>query len=76
MSELKRALNPMPEDVRSALVKHGLVEVYEARPPHQRNDYLGWITHAKREETRARRLRQMVDELEKGGVYMNMKWNG
>ena len=76
MADLKRALNPMPEDVRAALVKADLVDVYEARPPYQRNDYLGWIGRAKREETRAKRLRQMVEELRKGDVYMNMKWNG
>ncbi|WP_274630364.1 YdeI/OmpD-associated family protein [Arvimicrobium flavum] len=73
---LKRDLNPMPEDVRAALVKRNLVEAYEARPDYQRNDYLGWIIGAKREETRARRLRQMLDELAKGGVYMNMAWKG
>lgn len=76
MAGLKRALNPMPEDVRAALVSHHLVEAYEARPPYQRNDYLGWIGRAKGEETRAKRLRQMVDELKRGGVYMNMDWRG
>ena len=45
---------------------------YEARPFYQRNDYLAWIARAKREETRERRLAQMLDELEQGGVYMKM----
>jgi uncharacterized protein YdeI (YjbR/CyaY-like superfamily) len=49
---------------------------YDARPAYQRNDYLGWIAQAKREETKAKRLAQMLDELERGGVYMNMAWRG
>ena len=52
------------------------MDAYRARPPYQQNDYLGWIIGAKREDTRAKRLRQMLDELDKGGVYMNMAWNG
>jgi uncharacterized protein YdeI (YjbR/CyaY-like superfamily) len=76
MPELKRAQNPMPEDVRAALMKGELLDAYHARPPYQRNDYLGWIGGAKHEKTRAKRLKQMLDELAKGGVYMNMKWNG
>ena len=73
---LRREINPMPDYVRSALSGRGLVQAYEARPPYQRNDYLGWIAQAKQAGTRRKRLDQMLDELEKGGVYMNMKWNG
>ena len=49
-----------------------MIADYEARPFYQRNDYLAWIARAKREETRERRLAQMLDELEQGGVYMKM----
>lgn len=73
---LQRQIHPMPNDVRSALSGRGLTEAYEGRPPYQRNDYLGWIAQAKQPDTRRKRLDQMLDELEKGGVYMNMKWNG
>ena len=73
---LQRALNPMPDDVRTALEERGLMAAYEARPPYQRNDYLGWIARAKRPETRQKRLKQMLDELEQGGIYMRMRWNG
>jgi len=45
---------------------------YEARPFYQRNDYLGWIERAKRADTRASRIAQMLDELDRGGVYMKM----
>ncbi|HLF72123.1 MAG TPA: YdeI/OmpD-associated family protein [Dehalococcoidia bacterium] len=71
---LTRAINPVPPDVRKALVDRGLVEAYEKRPPYQRNDYIGWITGAKLDWTRQKRLNQMLDELEQGGVYMRMAW--
>jgi len=73
---LQRPLNPMPDDVRTALDERGLKAAYEARPPYQRNDYLSWIARAKRPETRQKRLDQMLDELEQGGIYMRMRWNG
>ncbi len=62
----------MPDFVRNALDDRGLFEAYEARPAYQRNDYLGWITRAKRPETVTRRLEQMLEELEVGGIYMGM----
>jgi uncharacterized protein YdeI (YjbR/CyaY-like superfamily) len=49
------------------------MEAYHARPAYQQNDYLGWIESAKKPETRQKRLQQMLDELEKGGIYMKMK---
>jgi uncharacterized protein YdeI (YjbR/CyaY-like superfamily) len=65
----------MPEFFREALEAHGLMEAYRARPPYQRNDYIGWITRAKRPETQEKRINQMLEELEKGNVYMKMDWN-
>ena len=64
----------MPPEVERALENADLMEAYQARPPYQRNDYLGWIDRAKRPETKARRLQQMLDELEQGDVYMKMAW--
>ena len=66
---------PMPEFFRDALEARGLMDAYLARPPYQQNDYIGWINRAKLEATKQKRLKQMLDELEKGGVYMRMKWN-
>ncbi len=66
---------PMPEFFRAALEARGLMDAYRARPPYQQNDYIGWIERAKLESTKQKRLKQMLDELEKGGVYMRMKWN-
>ncbi|UVK47384.1 YdeI/OmpD-associated family protein [Mesorhizobium sp. AR07] len=76
MTGLKRALNPMPDDVRAALTERGVMVAYEVRPDYQKNDYLGRIGRAKRPDTRQKRLDQMLDELRRGGVYMNMAWRG
>lgn len=70
----RRPRHPMPRFVREALKEAGLVEAYQERPPYQRNDYVGWITRAKREETRQRRLAQMLDELKRGDCYMKMPY--
>lgn len=66
---------PMPEYIREALESRGVMDAYNARPHYQRNDYIGWITRAKRVETQEKRLNQMLEELEKGDVYMKMKWH-
>jgi len=73
-SKLKRPVQPMDHAVRLALDERGLMGAYRARPPYQQNDYLGWINRAKRDETKAKRLQQMLDELERGDRYMKMKW--
>lgn len=75
-SRLKRPLHEMPDDVRLRLDGRKLMEKYRERPAYQQNDYIGWINRAKRPETREKRLSQMLDELERGGVYMKMKWAG
>ncbi len=72
-SRLTRARNRMPQFVRDALHERGLMDAYRARPPYQRNDYLGWIGRAKQKSTRDRRLEQMLDELARGDRYMKMK---
>ena len=75
-SKLKRPRYPMPDFVRQALDESGLMEAYQQRPAYQQNDYVGWINRAKRQETKEKRLRQMLEELEMGGVYMKMKYAG
>ncbi|MCB1829215.1 MAG: YdeI/OmpD-associated family protein [Gammaproteobacteria bacterium] len=73
-SNLKRGRQPMPEFVKHALSENGLTEAYRERPAYQQNDYLGWIQQAKMEETKQRRLAQMIEELKAGGIYMKMKY--
>jgi uncharacterized protein YdeI (YjbR/CyaY-like superfamily) len=71
---LTRTRHKMPEHIRTALLERGLMDAYHARPDYQQNDYIGWIIRAKRDETKEQRLAQMLDELEGGNRYMNMKW--
>ena len=68
----RRPEQPMPDDVAAQLDAAGLRADYQDRPFYQRNDYLSWIGRAKQPATRIRRIRQMLDELTVGGVYMGM----
>lgn len=74
MPRLQRPLNTMPPDVLDALNERSLLDAYQVRPPHQQNDYLGWIARARQEDTRTKRVTQMLDELAGGERYMNMAW--
>ena len=71
---LTRTQHKMPDYIRQALTKRGLMGAYRKRPDYQQNDYLGWIARAKRDETKQKRLTQMLDELKGGKSYMGMKW--
>lgn len=71
---LIRAITPMPAFVQAALAERNLTAAYDARPPFQRNDYVSWIVRARKDETRQKRLAQMLDELEDGDIYMKMTW--
>jgi uncharacterized protein YdeI (YjbR/CyaY-like superfamily) len=73
-SRMKRAIYEMPAFISDALREQGLEDAYRARPPYQRNDYVGWITRAKQESTQRKRLAQMLDELKGGKLYMNMPY--
>jgi hypothetical protein len=74
-AHLERPINSAPDFVKMALATRGLTLAYKDRPPYQRNDYIGWITRAKREETQIKRLNQMLDELERGDSYMKMPYH-
>ncbi len=57
----KRRPIPVPADVTAALAKNAKARsTFEALPPSHRREYLEWITEAKRQETRARRLAQAI----------------
>jgi len=74
-SKMTRRVYDLPDYVTAALDESGLWERYRARPPYQRNDYIGWITRGKREETRQKRLTQMLEELQSGDAYMGRGYN-
>jgi len=74
LSRMKRERYPMPDFIRDALAAKKLGAAYDARPPYQRNDYIGWITRAKLPATQQKRLEQMLEELVRGDVYMKMAY--
>jgi len=38
---------------------------FNSLPPSHRRNYIGWISDAKKEETRQRRIREAIERLEK-----------
>ena len=50
------------------------MDAYRERPAFKQNDYIGWITRAKRPATVEKRLAQMLEELESGDEYMKMAY--
>lgn len=57
----------LPDFVRTALQKNKKAwATFEAFAPSHRREYLEWITEAKREETRSKRLAQAIEWLAEG----------
>lgn len=65
---------PMPGNVRTALDKRKLMDAYMARPEYQRDDYLKWIATAAGPAAKQKRLDQMLEELDKGGLFKGEPW--
>ena len=70
--QMKRPRYAMPADIERALSKRRLTGAHRDCPAYQQNDCIGWILRARRDDTRQKRLAQMLDELAEGGVYMGM----
>jgi uncharacterized protein YdeI (YjbR/CyaY-like superfamily) len=57
----------LPADLKAALGRNRKARAtFEALPPSHRREYVAWITEAKREETRRRRLDQAIAWLAEG----------
>ena len=62
----KRALT-IPPDLSAALKKNKrALAAFEKFPPSHKREYVEWITEAKRDETRAKRLAQAVEWMAEG----------
>jgi uncharacterized protein YdeI (YjbR/CyaY-like superfamily) len=67
MTAKKAAPVKIPPDLAAALKKNDKArETFEAFSPSHRKEYIEWITEAKREETRQRRLARTLEWLAKG----------
>lgn len=57
----------MPADLADALKKNKAARAtFDAFPPSGKREYLEWITEAKRDETRAKRLAQAIEWMAEG----------
>lgn len=50
----------VPNDLQSALEKNGVWEVFDKMPYSHKREYVGYVTEAKKEETRCRRIEKTV----------------
>ena len=63
----KRKPLPVPDYLRAALNKNSAAKkVFENFSPSQRREYIEWLTEAKREETRAQRLKTAIEWMSQG----------
>ena len=57
----------VPADLATALKKNAkALATFDAFPPGSRREYIEWITEAKREETRVKRLTQAIEWMAEG----------
>lgn len=57
----------MPPDMQAALRKNkAALKTFEAFPPSHKREYIEWITEAKQEATRERRLKQAIEWMAQG----------
>jgi hypothetical protein len=67
----------VPDDLVDALKKDKAAHAtWKGLAPSQKREYVGWITEAKRAETRARRIAQAVALLAEGVRDRNAKYRG
>lgn len=69
-------MHTLPEDFKKALATTKAArDVWEDITPLARNEWICWITSAKQEETRKRRIRVGIDKL-RGGMRRPCCWAG
>ena len=62
-----RAELPVPPELTAALAKNKKARVaFDAFPPSHRREYNEWIREAKRDETRAARVKQAIEWIAEG----------
>lgn len=57
----------LPDDMKQVIINHkDIYEYWEDITPLARNEFICWVTSAKKHETRVRRIKRMCDELREG----------
>jgi hypothetical protein len=64
---------PSPEFLAALAKAPNARKAFEAFPPSHKREYIEWIDGAKRQETRARRIAQAIEQL-RAGKSMNWKY--
>lgn len=64
----------LPNEYEELLTRNDLLSEFKNRPYYQQSGWIRWIESAKQPETKKRRRKQMLDELEAGNIYMKMPW--
>lgn len=60
-------VHKVPEDVKKVIVsKQSIFDIWQDITPLARNEWICWIISAKKEETRERRIKIMLDKFAKG----------
>jgi uncharacterized protein YdeI (YjbR/CyaY-like superfamily) len=59
-------LHELPDFIKKAILEKKIHETWESLTPIQRNEYICWVTMAKKEETKQKRLGIMVENLSDG----------
>ena len=70
---LTRIRHKLPDYIRDALNERKLMDAYRDRPDYQQNDYIGWITGAKRDETKQKALGAHLLRAGAGECWMSLK---
>lgn len=61
------AIHHTPKDLtRSILATSKTITLWQSLTPLGRNEFICWVISAKKPETRARRIRRTIEELEEG----------
>lgn len=74
--ERRRAAELAPEQERRFRANAPAWEFFSAQPPYYRRTAIHWVTSAKREETRARRLATLIEDSASGLRLANLSGNG
>lgn len=60
-------VHKLPNDLKQAISENAkALEAWQDITPLARNEFICWVTSAKKEETRERRIRIAIDKLKKG----------
>lgn len=63
----KESLHSTPSDLKKLFLSNKKLEIlWNSLTPLARNEFVCWITSAKKQETREKRIERMIQDLQKG----------